>query len=257
MVRQLLTESLLLSALGGGAAVVLTLWSGPVLAAYLLPFGTAAANDLRALVFIAAVVLLTGMLVGVIPAAQASAPDLTAALKSGVREGTFRRSRTRAVLLVSQVALTLVLLVGAGLFIRSLRNVAAIPLGFDADRLLSASVDLRQLGYKNPGINGLYERMRERVVRLQGVAGASVAVGSPFAVSLAIDLEVPGVADSVLQSKEGGPYIPGTTNKFGGSAHAEYGPLRVIHYPTAPFGTITKRSNDCRSNIASNPCPAG
>ena len=207
LVRQLLTESLLLSALGGGAAVLLTLWSGPVLAAYLLPFGTAAANDLRALVFIAAVVLLTGMLVGVIPAAQASAPDLTAALKSGVREGTFRRSRTRAVLLVSQVALTLVLLVGAGLFIRSLRNVAAIPLGFDADCLLSASVDLRQLGYKNPGINGLYERMRERVVRLQGVAGASVAVGSPFAVSLAIDLEVPGVADSVLQSKEGGPYI--------------------------------------------------
>jgi hypothetical protein len=57
--------------------------------------------------------------------------------------------------------------------------------------------------------------------------------------------------------QEGGPYIPGTTNKFGGSAHAEFGPLRVIHYPTAPFGTITKRSNDFRSNTASNPCPAG
>jgi hypothetical protein len=56
--------------------------------------------------------------------------------------------------------------------------------------------------------------------------------------------------------QEGGPYIPGTTNKFGGSAHAEYGPLRVIHYPTAPYGTITKRSNDFRSNIRSNPCPA-
>jgi len=57
--------------------------------------------------------------------------------------------------------------------------------------------------------------------------------------------------------QEGGPYIPGTTNTFGGSAHSEYGPLRVIHYPTAPFGTITKRSNDFSSNIASNPCPAG
>jgi hypothetical protein len=56
--------------------------------------------------------------------------------------------------------------------------------------------------------------------------------------------------------QEGGPYIPGTTNKFGGSAHAEYGPLRVIHYPTAPFGTITKRSNDFRSNTTSNPCRA-
>jgi hypothetical protein len=57
--------------------------------------------------------------------------------------------------------------------------------------------------------------------------------------------------------QEGGPYIPGTTNKFGGSAHAEYGPLRVISYPTAPFGTITKRLNDFRSATMANPCPAG
>jgi len=56
--------------------------------------------------------------------------------------------------------------------------------------------------------------------------------------------------------QEGGPYIPGTTNRFGGNAHAEFGPLRVIDYPTAPFGTITRRSNDFRSNTVSNPCPA-
>jgi hypothetical protein len=56
--------------------------------------------------------------------------------------------------------------------------------------------------------------------------------------------------------QEGGPYIPGTTNKFGGSAHAEYGPLRAISYPTAPFGTITKRFNDFRRNLNSLPCPA-
>ena len=54
--------------------------------------------------------------------------------------------------------------------------------------------------------------------------------------------------------QEGGPYIPGTTNRFGGSAHAEYGPLRVISYPTAPFGTVTLRFNDFRSNPISNPC---
>jgi len=57
--------------------------------------------------------------------------------------------------------------------------------------------------------------------------------------------------------QEGGPYIPGTTNRFGGNAGAEFGPLRVVHYPTAPFGTVTKRSNDFRSNTISNPCPAG
>jgi len=56
--------------------------------------------------------------------------------------------------------------------------------------------------------------------------------------------------------QEGGPYIPGTTNKFGGSAHAEYGPLRAIPYPTAPFGTVTKRFNDFRRNLATNPCRA-
>ena len=56
--------------------------------------------------------------------------------------------------------------------------------------------------------------------------------------------------------QEGGPYIPGTLNKFGGSAQAEYGPLRVINYPTAPFGSITKRFNDFRRNLSSNPCPA-
>jgi hypothetical protein len=57
--------------------------------------------------------------------------------------------------------------------------------------------------------------------------------------------------------QQGGPYIPGTTNEFGGSAHAEYGPLRVISYPTAPFGTVTTRYNDFRSDQRANPCPAG
>ena len=57
--------------------------------------------------------------------------------------------------------------------------------------------------------------------------------------------------------QQGGPYIPNTTNLFGGSAKAEYGPLRAITYPAAPFGAITKRFNDFRSAQRSNPCPAG
>ncbi|HEV2375637.1 MAG TPA: hypothetical protein VGS19_26170, partial [Streptosporangiaceae bacterium] len=57
--------------------------------------------------------------------------------------------------------------------------------------------------------------------------------------------------------QEGGPYIPGTTNTFGGSAHAEFGPIRVISYPTAPFGLVTKRLNDYRQNLSTVPCPAG
>jgi len=57
--------------------------------------------------------------------------------------------------------------------------------------------------------------------------------------------------------QQGGPHIPGTVNRFGGSAHAEYGPLRAISYPTDPFGTVTKRFNDFRSAYMPNPCPAG
>jgi hypothetical protein len=56
--------------------------------------------------------------------------------------------------------------------------------------------------------------------------------------------------------QEGGPYIPGTTNDFGGSAHSEFGPLRIIDYPTAPFGLVTKRSNDFRRNLGTVPCKA-
>jgi hypothetical protein len=57
--------------------------------------------------------------------------------------------------------------------------------------------------------------------------------------------------------QQGGPYIPNTTNRFGGSAQAEYGPLRAMSYPAAPFGTVTLRYNDFRSAMMANPCPAG
>src|SRR5205809_7646803 len=76
---------------------------------------------------------------------HASAPDLSSALKAGEREGTFQRSPVRTGLLVGQVALTLVLLTGAGLFVSSLRHVQGLRLGFDADRLIVASVDLQRL----------------------------------------------------------------------------------------------------------------
>ena len=224
LVRQLFTESLVLAALGGGGALLVLLWSGPVLGAYLLPEG---ANGIplnsSALIFTAGAVLLTAMLAGMLPAIQASTPDLTDALKSGTREGTFQRSTARSALLVSQVALTLVLLVGAGLFISSLRNVVAIPLGFDADRLLAASVALQQLGYKKPDVNAVYERMRERVQRLPGVASASLAIGSPFWTSLAVSLEIPGIDDSLLRSKEGGPYIGVVTPDYFATLGAQVG----------------------------------
>src|SRR5206468_3339009 len=85
-----------------------------------------------------------------------------------------------AAVLVAQVALTMVLLTGAGLFLTSLRHVQGLRLGFDADHLIVAGGDFGALGYKTADVNGLYERMRERVARLPGVAGTSLSIGSPF-----------------------------------------------------------------------------
>jgi putative ABC transport system permease protein len=214
LARLLFADCVVLAVLGGLAALLVTLWVGPVLSSSLLSDSTTMAGlDTRVLLFTTVAVLVTAMLAGVAPAYHASAPDLSSALKSGEREGTFQRSRLRTGLLVSQVALTLVLLVGAGLFVSSLRHVQGLRLGFDADRLIVASVDLRRLGYKRAAANALYEDMRERIKRLPGVSGASLAVGHPFGWAFVVTLFVPGL-DSLPQAWSGGPYFEAVTPDY-------------------------------------------
>src|SRR5436309_3248800 len=214
LARQLLADSVVLGVLGGAAALLITLWVGPVLSASLLSDSTTTAGlDTRVLLFAAVAVLVTVVLAGFAPAYHASAPDLSSALKSGEREGTFQRSPVRTGLLVGQVALTLVLLTGAGLFVSSLRHVQGLRLGFDADRLIVASVDLQRLGYKRAAANALYEDMRERVKRLPGVSGASLAVGHPFGSAFVVTLFVPGL-DSLPPAPSGGPYFEAVTPDY-------------------------------------------
>ncbi len=208
LARQLLTESALLAVAGGGAAVLVALWVGPLLRALLLPAvpDLRTAVDGRVLAFTAGLAALTGLLSGLAPAIQASRPDLAVALKAGAGEGRYQHSRTRTGLLIAQVALTLMLLAGAGLFVRSLRNVRAIDIGMEVDRLLVASMDLRSANYPRKEINALYDRMLERVRALPGVTDAAVTIGNPFGWSFATDLKVPGL-DSLPRSPGGGPYI--------------------------------------------------
>src|SRR5438477_871848 len=214
LARQLLAESAVLTALGAVAALLITLWLGPVLSSSLLSdANTAAGLDTRVLLFATVAALVTAMLAGLAPAHHAAAIELSQALKTGEREGTFQRSRVRTGLLVGQVALTLVLLTGAGLFVSSLRHVEGLRLGFDADRLIVASVDLQRLGYKRAATNALYEDMRERVKRLPGVSGASLAVGHPFGWAFAVTLFVPGL-DSLPQATSGGPYFEAVTPDY-------------------------------------------
>ena len=122
LVRQLYTESAVLAACGGAAAVLVALWVGPPLRAALLPDATIArVLDLRVFAFTAGAALVTALLAGLAPALH-GVPDLSSALKSGPREGGVQRSVTLSGLLVVQVALTMVLLTGAGLFLTSLRD---------------------------------------------------------------------------------------------------------------------------------------
>ena len=217
LVRQLYAESGLLAALGLGAALLVALWAGPLLRAALVPAAaTGASLDPRVFAFSAVLAAATALLAGFAPALHAGVPDLSAALKSGAREGGVTRSATRTGLLVGQVALTFVLLTGAGLFVSSLHNVLGLRLGFDADRLIVASVNLGDLGYKRGEVNATYERIRERVQHLPGVTGASLSIGTPFQTSYAVSLDVPG-RDSIPSVKTGGPYVSAVTPDYFGT----------------------------------------
>jgi putative ABC transport system permease protein len=214
LIRQLYAESAFLAVLGLGAALLVTLWAGPLLRAALLPDAAPGTPlDARVFLFSAALALATLLLAGLAPAVHAGVPDLSGALKSGNREGGVVRSATRSGLLVGQVALTFILLTGAGLFITSLRSVLGLRLGFDPDHLIVANVEFRPFGYKRPEINAAYERMRESVLRLPGITSASLSIGTPFEATYDSDLKIPG-RDSLPKIKSGGPSITAITPEY-------------------------------------------
>jgi predicted permease len=138
---QFLTEAVLLAAAGGVIALASSWWGSAALRRSILP-GVSWGNDVltaRVIVFSIAATLVAGLVAGVVPAVQGANPELTTALRGGAREGRTTRGRTRTILLVVQAALSVVLLAGAGLFVRSLRQVEAIDIGVDSERLIFAT----------------------------------------------------------------------------------------------------------------------
>lgn len=215
LVRQLALEGLVLSLGGCVAGLLLAQEATPVLASYLLPTGVSEPLiDSRVLGFSAALALLITVLISVAPALRVARTELVLTLNSADRARTSRRSRERAAILVGQVAVALVLLVGAGLFIESFRRVAALPLGFEPDHLIAANADFQALGYRKADIDLLYRRIQTQVKRLPGIANAALAIGSPFRVSMAIPLDVPGVPDSMLTGQMGAAYFQAVSPEY-------------------------------------------
>src|SRR5207247_4831506 len=145
LLSQLFAESLLLAGLGGLAGLLIAEWGGALLRAGFLSKSAdvRVVGDPRTVLFAGAAAVCAGILTGLAPALQEWRADLFSDLKAGTREGTYRRSRTRVALLVLQGALSVVLLVGAGLFVRSLNNVLGLRLGYDVDKLLWVNVEER------------------------------------------------------------------------------------------------------------------
>jgi macrolide transport system ATP-binding/permease protein len=184
LVQQLLTESLLLAALGGGGGLLLALWVTGALSGYRpdlpVPLALDIHLDARVLAFALGVSVLAGLVVGLAPALQASASPIVVALKEESGTGGRRRSRLRNAFVVAQVSLSLVLLVGAGLFLRSLRNAMAIDPGFGIGSGLMVSLDLSLNGYDDARSADFQRRLVERVRALPGVAAASLVSVVPL-----------------------------------------------------------------------------
>jgi predicted permease len=182
LVAQLLTETLLLAIAGGAAALLIAYWGGGAVRRLLFADTPVDAPpvDMRVLAFTMAVALVVGAVTGLMPALAASTPDVAEALKQGTREGGGRRSRTRNILLGTQAALCFVLLAGAGLFVRSLARLGAMPLGVDVDRVFVGTMNLRGAGRPKTEIDAIFARALERVRAIPGIAAAAVGVTVPF-----------------------------------------------------------------------------
>ena len=197
LVRQLLTESALLAIAGGLASVVIAWWGVKLLAAFqpdavvraqqftgigAVSFGSIQLDG-TALGFAAALTLATALVFGLVPAIQATRPSLTESLKDGSDRPLRRRFRalsTRNVLVVGEIAIALMLLVGAGLMLRSLRNLLDVRSGVDTENVLTVRMTPPP-GYGRDSLPGYYDVMLERIAAVPGVTGAALSDCIPVA----------------------------------------------------------------------------
>ncbi|MEO8025118.1 MAG: ABC transporter permease [Bryobacteraceae bacterium] len=184
IVSQLLTEGLVLSIGGGLLGLIIAYWAGALLLSFLpgdeVTLAISTGMDPRVVLFCLGLSIVTGILFGLVPAIQASRPKLSATLKDQANNVSAAggQVRLRRVLVAAQVALSLVLLIGAGLFGRSLYNLKNVQTGFQTNNLISFGVDASHIGYSSERLLALYDRIQEGLNRIPGVRAASLG-GNP------------------------------------------------------------------------------
>jgi predicted permease len=185
LVRQFLTESLLLSLIGGGLGLLLGIWGMNLLVALSRPGDIPRAEEIsidgRVLAFTLLVSLVTGIIFGIVPALQSSKINLNESLKAGSRavSSSLSGNRTRRLMVISEIALAMVLLVGAGLMIKSLLRLTQVRLGFEPENLLTMHISLPQSKYTDGNRQATFENeLLDRIGNLPGVQ--SVATISPL-----------------------------------------------------------------------------
>jgi predicted permease len=186
IMRQLLIEATVLSLAGGALGMIIAYWAVEALLR-LMPFGTGPSVlafyvDERLLAFTFLLVLITAIMFGLAPAWQASRADLASVLKAqaGAIASGSAHARMRRAMVAAQVALALVLLTGAGLFARSLYNLLALEPGFQAENLLTFSIDPRLSGYDHNRALQFYRELQTRLSAIHGVTGVAAAFPGPF-----------------------------------------------------------------------------
>ena len=190
VIRQLLTESVLLALLGGALGLLVARWSIRFLALLLETENIRASLDWRVMGIAAALSIATGLLFGLAPALQSTRVDVTAALKETRQAG--HASRWPAPLVVFQVALSFLILAAAGLFIRTLSNLQSVQLGFNRESLLLFRLNARQAGHGDADIASFYSDLQKRFLVIPGVRGASLSHVAFIAAGSGTPINVPG-----------------------------------------------------------------
>lgn len=183
VIRQMLTESVLLACLGGAVGVLIAIWGAPLLLALkpsFLPISVDVAPDWRVLLFTLALSIVAGVGVGIAPALRSTGNKVATGLNLYARAGSYSKSRLRNLLVVSQVSFGLLLLIIAGLCVRSLRNAHSVDPGFQVDHALVASFDLSTAGHNQERGESVEKQLLERLRALPGVASVGFADHLPL-----------------------------------------------------------------------------